>query len=338
MPASESRASLRVDLLPGQHDVEIQVNRLEWTLDGPHTVIPLVSGEGFSIRLGELHDHELRLKTGGVPARVALLDAEVHHEETARRDRHRPAIRTSQLKAFAETSRAAAGPRTRVVVLCDQEPPIEVGVIESRYEVTSMSAELVQGDDERLLAVDWEEVSEWPNRCIRIWGRSATDPVLVFSVPVGERSAVIDLGQVDDGQFLVEVGVAQNHLAARRPSGGGGAQHIYLGSESAIRLRGAVEAGDRSVQFDAEELDELVPLLADLLIEQREDREEYVSETEGRWSLAEEMSRQGEDLPSRGRRLALLELIADEHWRLDRRRRRVGRSLRRPRTAPTRVG
>jgi hypothetical protein len=290
VPAGAASAELGVELFESEHRVEVQVNRLEWTLEGPHTLIPLVGAEGFSIRLSTLHEHELRLRTRGVPVRVALLDGPVPHEEVARRHPRHAEIRVAQIRAFAETARAAAAPRTRVAVLCDELDPIEVGVIESRYETTRIAAELRERDGTAALAVEWEELTEWPGRQVRVWGASRTEPWHVEDLNPGVRSVRIPSVDWPDGRYLVEVVAPPCH--ATQPAPGATAVPVYIGSLAAMQLRQAVDLGDRLVRFDDSDLDALVPLMADLLSEQV------------RFGASPEQ------------RVALAERIADDHWRL----------------------
>lgn len=289
---SASAARVNLGLLPGQHVERIEVNRLTWDLAARRAIAPILGTRRFSVRLPELHDHTLIVRTNGVPARVGLLGGSVAHEEPARLDRRHPTVRACDLRAFADTARRAETPTSVLAVLCPGEEPIEVGVIENRYETLWLHAEVNETADTRFLVVEWGERSEWPDREVRLWGRSLTEPVLVHAVQPGQSRSVVDVSSLHGGRYLVEVATNSPHAAPTRPIAGPVCQPIYVGSTSADRLRAAVEAGDRTAAFDDRELDDLVPLLADLLEEQRENPPDPVQ------------------------RLALLERIADDNWRL----------------------
>lgn len=278
-------------LIGGPLTLRVALNRLEWAIDGPHTSIPVVGGEGFSIRLDQLREHTLRLRTGGVPVRLAVLGAHATHEEWARRDRHHPEIRTFEIKSFAETARASSLARCDVAVLSDDDPPLVIGSIESRYEPTSMAVESVIEDEHCIVEVSWTELTEWPGRVVRLWDPRSEVPIETVPVPSGTTSMMIDFDEPPPGRYLLEVAATNSWGQPRRPTVGPGCRPIDLGSNEAIRLRQAVAAGDRRARFDDDDLDDLTPLLADLVMEQ------------------------AAEAATRDQRLALLERVADDQWR-----------------------
>jgi len=278
-------------LIGGPLTLRVALNRLEWAIDGPHTLIPVTGGEGFSIRLAELRDHTLRLRTGGVSVRVAVLGAHATHKEWARQDRHNPEIRTFEIKSFAETARASSLARCQVAVLCDDDPPLVIGSIESRYEPTSMAVESVIEDEHTIVEVSWTELAEWPGRVVRLWDPRSEVPIKTVPVTSGETSMMIDFDEPPPGRYMIEVAATNSWGQPKRPTVGPGCCSIYLGSPEVIRLRQAVAAGDRRARFDDDDLDDLTPLLADLVLEQ------------------------ATELATRDQRLALLERVADDQWR-----------------------
>lgn len=233
------------------------------------------------------------MRTGGVGVRVALIDGDVEHEEWARPERHRPEMRVFQLGAFADSARSGTNAHLRVVVdIDDDHPHIDIGVIESRYEPLSVSARSKRTSDDSVeLEVNWRELAEWPNRVVRIWDRSADLPIATEPIDPGTTSARLELDGAPAGSYLAEVGVESGWDRPRMPTEGPAVVPVYIGLDDAERLCHVVSEGDRRELLDDHSLDQMVPVLADLVAEQH---------------------REGS---SRSQRLALFERIADDHRR-----------------------
>ena len=197
------------------------------------------------------------------------------------------------LRAFAETPAGEGRPSTacsRCCALAKHPSKSDRSSVATRPLWLPRSCDR----DARTLGRCWSiggERSEWPDREVRLWGSSSPAQSLssgpTRSAPIGGRRRF-----TGGGRYLVEVGTKSRRWLSRDPSAGPDCRPVYVGSSSATRLREAVAAGDRRQRFSDHELDELVPLLADLLEAQRD------------------------ELPDRDQRLALLERIADENWRL----------------------
>lgn len=277
----------------GGVQLRVELNRLRWAVDGPHTVAPMAGSDQFVLRADELRDTLLRVHTGGAPVRVALLGADVVHEGTPRRDRRDPAWVAVAAREFLDTCRNATAARTRVAVLSDLDgEPIEIGMIEARFEPIDLHID-EDALASRRLSVHWRELTNWAKRVVRLWAADGEAPVTVVRPADGERSVDVELSDLPDGRYFVEVTTESGWGGTpTRPVIGASCVPLYLGSPDGLRLRDAVMTADRRARFSDDELDEHVPVLADLTLE--------LMPTTG----------------TAAQRTALIERVADDQWRV----------------------
>jgi len=275
-----------------KHPLAVELNRISWAVEGPHTVVPIVDGERFVLRVDELRDTKLHLRTNGVAVKVLLLDADRVHEEWARRDRAHVGMATVAIRGFADTARSSSNARTRLAAIIDAgQDALDLGIIESRYEPWNLAITHLRAGDEMLIEAKWSELQPWPNRVVRLWAEGSEAPLLTVPVEDGATGADLLVADAAHGRFLVEVVADSGWGAPRYPAVGPGCVSVYLGAPEAERLRASVLAGDRRARFTDEDLDQLVPLLADLVLELMQQPEATTART------------------------ALIERIADDQWR-----------------------
>jgi hypothetical protein len=229
-------------------------------------------------------------------------------------DRHRPGVVSLPLRAFAETATAAAAARTHLVVCTPDDPePIEIGIIESRYEPWAIETDQLSIGREESIDVRWTELREWPDRVVRVWHPTEPQPILVHPVEAGATTASLTLPSVEPGWYLIEVTTKGGWGSPRRPAVGPGCVRLHLGSNDAKRLYTAILTGDRRERFDDEALNELVPVMADLMVKLAPgDLAPEVLST-----VAPPAGGSVGDTAASARlaRVALYERIADDHWR-----------------------
>lgn len=298
------------------HSLRVTIDRLEWSVEGPHTVVPIAGTNQFSLRRDELRQTRLHLRTAGVPVKVALVNADVVHEERVRRDRHHPGMAVFELRSFNESVSASGHARLEVAVLVDGTEPMPIGYIETRYEPLGIAVEHISGDGLTLVEVAWKELTAWPNRVVRLWAPYENKPIATQEVDDFATAAQFELPELPMGVYFVEVAAGAGWGTVRRPSVGPGCAAFTIGDVDARRLRAAVLRGDRTERFDADALDELATVLADLVVEIMP-RGPGGLDGEPIEPLAGLVEAPIEVATTRGQqRTALMERIADDHSRV----------------------
>lgn len=262
------KTNVRFELRGKNYDFEIKQKRLLWDLYGRGTSIILHDQEAFSVRLPDLKDQVLSLRTGGYRVNVALLDAGPLHVEKAKQHRVNSERSIVEIRAFSDTARHASVARCRLAVVGQNVDPIIVGLIETRYEPVDLIADPVAlADGTPALEVSWQEYAAWEDREVRIWNAATNMLVANQPVPDGVTEAQIVLNDVPEGiRHVVEVAVADEWTTPKPPIPGAGSVNVFLGSPLEQRLSEVVFNNERVV-FTDDELDEATSTLASLLIE-----------------------------------------------------------------------
>ncbi len=313
---TRQRTTLRVG--SRVYELDVELNRLLWARSGSDIVAPLLDAEPVLLSVSELRESALHIRSGGIPMNVALLDADVPHQVRPRLDRHRPDVATAPLRTFADTARSATAPRMRVALVSSRtDEQIEVGVVESRYEPWDIEVDQVTIGAEDLIDVSWTELREWPNRVVRIWPEADVQevpkPIVTGPVEPGTTSLSLSLPTPEPGWYLLEVTTKSGWGSPRRPEVGPGCVKVHLGSPEAKRLQTAILTADRREPFSDKELDDLVPVLADLMVKLAPGN--AAPDLMATVALPKKAEIGQTAASAQTARTTLYEKVADDHWR-----------------------
>lgn len=245
--------------------IEAVVPRVRWAVAQAGGV-PLLGTDPVALRLDVLAEHHLTIWSGGVPVRVVVGGNQEQHAWV--RPGAGGAVVTVPLRTFADTVRASEAAHCGLSLdLGGGSTTIPLGVIESRFEPWDLWATAHCAERTTLLA-GWEERATWPDRVARVWSGGA-DPAIIaeWSIPEQDRTIEVELETPPSGRYLFEVTAKRGWSAPSVPRRGAGAIALHLGNRTAIRLQEAIAAGNRRERFTDDELDELIPVLADLVVD-----------------------------------------------------------------------